>query len=94
MTLKAKFRCYFIQKADDDSSRTIHMSAVTSGSHENEAWSKLTPCGHVQMHISNPEAFNQFKQNKEYYVVIDPVVEEVSVGQSVWQLPKNRGIPV
>jgi len=72
MTVKAKFRCHFIQKADDDSSRTIHRSAVTSGSHENEAWSKLTPGGQIQMHISNPDAFNQFEQGKEYYVEIQP----------------------
>ncbi|MFD3231632.1 type 2 periplasmic-binding domain-containing protein [Rahnella aceris] len=72
MTVKAKFRCHFIQKADDDSSRTIHMSAVTSGSHENETWSKLTPGGQIQMHISNPEAFNKFEQGKEYYIEIQP----------------------
>ncbi len=72
MIVKAKFRCHFIQKADDASSRTIHMSAVTSGSHENEAWSKFTPGGQIQMHISNPDAFNQFEQGKEYYVEFKP----------------------
>ncbi|QHP55023.1 hypothetical protein EH203_14950 [Pectobacterium carotovorum subsp. carotovorum] len=72
MTVRAKFSCHFIQKADDDSYRVVHMGAVTSGSEENQAWSKLTPGGQLQMHISNPAAFSQFEQGKEYYIDISP----------------------
>lgn len=73
MSIRAKFRCHFIQKADDDSHRTVHLSAVTSGSTENEEWSKYTPGGQLSMHVSNPEAFKQFEQGKEYHLDIKPV---------------------
>jgi hypothetical protein len=45
MTVRAKFFCQSIQKAEDDSYRTIHMSPVTADAEENEAWSKYTPGG-------------------------------------------------
>lgn len=70
--VRAKFRCHFIQKSDDDSSRTIHMSPVTSDTEENKAWSKYTAGGLLQMHISNPGAFEQFEQGKEYFIDIQP----------------------
>lgn len=72
MTVRAKFRCHFIQEASDGSSRTVNLSAVTSGSHENEQWSMLTPGGQLQMVVSNPVAFEQFEQGKEYYIDIQP----------------------
>ena len=68
MTVKAKFRCHFIQKAEDDSYRVIHLSAVTSDKVGNEDWSKYTPAGDIRMHISNPAAFGQFEQGGEYFV--------------------------
>lgn len=37
MSVRAKFRCHFIQKAEDDSHRTIHMSPVTADTDENKA---------------------------------------------------------
>ncbi|EDT9219380.1 hypothetical protein AHZ37_001713 [Salmonella enterica subsp. indica] len=70
MSVRAKFRCHFIQKAEDDSHRTIHMSPVTADIAENKAWSKYTPGGLLQMHISNPAAFENFEQGKEYYLDI------------------------
>lgn len=72
MTVRAKFRCHFIQKADDNSHCTVHMSPVTDDTPENKTWSKYTPGGLLQMHISNPAAFSQFEQGKEYYIDIQP----------------------
>lgn len=72
MTVRAKFVCNFIQKASDDSHRTIHMAPVISDTEENKAWSKYTPGGLLQMHISNPAAFEQFEQGKEYFIDIQP----------------------
>ena len=72
MPVRAKFRCHFIQKSDDDSHRTIHMNPVTSDSPENKTWSKHTPGGQLQMVVSNPSAFDQFEQGKEYYIDIQP----------------------
>ncbi|ORJ47812.1 hypothetical protein B2M27_23975 [Kluyvera intermedia] len=70
MTVRAKFRCHFIQKGSDNESRTVHMSPVTADTPENKTWSQYTPGGLLQMHISNPDAFNQFEQGKEYYIDI------------------------
>lgn len=72
MDVRAKFRCHYIQKSDDDSYRTIHMSPVTDDTPENKTWSKYTPGGQLQMCISNPTAFEQFEQGKEYYIDISP----------------------
>ena len=72
MTVRAKFNCHYIQRADDNSSITVHMGAVTAGLAENKAWSKLTPGGLVSMHISNPDAFGLFEQGKEYFIDIAP----------------------
>lgn len=72
MTVRAKFLCQSIQKAEDDSYRTIHMTPVTADTEENKSWSKYTPGGLLQMHISNPAAFEQFEQGKEYFIDIQP----------------------
>lgn len=68
MTIRAKFQCHYIHKSDDGLSRTVNLNAVTTGSPENEEWSKYTPGGQISIHISNPAAFNKFEQGKEYYV--------------------------
>ncbi|URL13310.1 hypothetical protein [Pantoea ananatis] len=73
MTIRAKFRCHSIQKAEDGSYCSVRLSAVTTGSVENEEWSKYTPDGHLSLHITNPAAFDQLKQNEEYYLDITSV---------------------
>ncbi|MCW2095340.1 hypothetical protein [Lelliottia nimipressuralis] len=72
MTVRAKFFCQTIQKAEDDSYRTIHMSPVTADIEENKAWSKYTPGGQLTMHVWNPAALKQFEQGKEYFIDIQP----------------------
>lgn len=72
MTLRAKFQCSSINKSPDDSSAVVHLSAVTTGSADNETWSKYTPSGQLQMTISNPAAAEQFEQGKEYFIDITP----------------------
>jgi hypothetical protein len=68
MTVKAKFRCHFIQKAEDDAHCVIHLSAVTSDKAGNEDWSKYTPAGDIRMQVINPGVFNQLEQGGEYFV--------------------------
>ncbi|WP_238337788.1 hypothetical protein [Enterobacter kobei] len=46
------------------------MSPVTADTPENKTWSKYTPGGQLQMVVSNPVAFEQFEQGKEYYIDI------------------------
>lgn len=72
MTVRAKFQCNSIQKSQDKSTAVVHLIAVTTGSTENETWSKYTPSGQLQMVISNPAAAEQFEQGKEYYIDISP----------------------
>ncbi|QMR77927.1 hypothetical protein [Enterobacter sp. RHBSTW-00175] len=72
MTVRAKFQCNSINKSPDNSSAVVNLMAITTGSTENEAWSKYTPSGQLQMVISNPAAFEQFEQGKEYFIDIQP----------------------
>lgn len=72
MSVRAKFQCNSINKSPDDSTAVVHLMAVTTGSAENEAWSKYTPSGQLQMVISNPAAAEQFAQGKEYFIDISP----------------------
>ncbi len=51
----------------------IHLSAVYSGSPENEAFFKMTPGGNISLVTVNPEAAKQFIPGKEYYVDFTPV---------------------
>lgn len=53
MTVRAKFQCSSINKSPDNSSAVVNLMAVTTGSTENESWSKYTPQrpnadGHLQ----------------------------------------------
>jgi hypothetical protein len=73
MSIRAKFQCHSIQKSEDGSACLVRLSAVTTGSAENEQWSKYTPAGDLSLNISNPAAFEQFEQGKEYYLDIKPV---------------------
>ncbi|MCF6688993.1 hypothetical protein [Raoultella terrigena] len=70
MTVRAKFQCNSIQKSQDNSTAVVHLMAVTTGSVENESWSKYTPSGQLQMVISNPAAAQKFEQGKEYFIDI------------------------
>lgn len=72
MSVRAKFQCNSINKSSDNSTAVVHLIAVTTGSAENESWSKYTPSGQLQMVISNPAAFEQFEQGKEYFIDIVP----------------------
>lgn len=72
MSVRAKFQCNSINKSPDNSTAVVHLIAVTTGSTENETWSKYTPSGQLQMVISNPAAAEQFEQGKEYFIDIAP----------------------
>ncbi|VFS73957.1 Uncharacterised protein [Raoultella terrigena] len=50
MSVRAKFQCNSINKSPDNSSAVVHLIAVTTGSTENETWSKYTPSG--QLHTN------------------------------------------
>lgn len=83
MSVKAKFKCNKVEPYSYDGGKTvagknISMAAVIAyngdgtRSDENESWSQATPSGTLNMHISNPAAFEQFEEGKEYYLTFDP----------------------
>ena len=41
----------------------------------NEQWSRWTPSGEIRLCITNPEAFNQFKLGKAFFVDFTPADE-------------------
>lgn len=41
----------------------------------NKEWSRWTPSGELQMTVTNPEAFNQFKLGVCYYVDLNEAVD-------------------
>lgn len=52
----------------------INLSAVYSGSPENEEFFKMTPGGNITLVTVNPNAAEQFIVGKEVYVDFTPVV--------------------
>lgn len=83
MSVKAKFTCTSVEphtnKEGQTEGKSIGMSAVVAygadgnRKDENESWSKWTPSGTLQIYITNPDAFEQFEQGKEYYLTFDEV---------------------
>ncbi len=73
-------RAKFIVNVNKDNGSTdeqykgseIQMSAVYSGSPENEEFFKMTPGGSIQLVTVNPKAAAQLIQGKEYYVDFTP----------------------
>lgn len=67
MNVLAKFRVDSVTDFGGDS-KSVKLSAVTSGSEENKAFWKWTPTGSIEMTINNPPAANAFKPGKEVLV--------------------------
>lgn len=67
--VRAKFRVQSVIHHDGEQ-RTIQLAAVSGK--ENESWSKWTPSGSLQMSITNPEAFSQFKPGDVFFLDFTP----------------------
>jgi hypothetical protein len=69
--IRAKF------KVDEVANRVeggrVRLSAVTSGSKENQEFFKWTPSGTMDMGTINAEAIKQFVPGKEFYIDFTPV---------------------
>lgn len=63
MQIQAKFRCESV-KSTAYQTEVVEMSPAHGPG--NEAWSKATPGGKVELSISNPGAQGQFKPGKHY----------------------------
>lgn len=71
MSVRAKVKCTAI--TEFEGSRQVKLAAVygKDGS-ENASWSKYTPAGSIELSITNPDAYEQFKVGAEYYVDFTP----------------------
>ena len=75
MSILSKFRVDHINDFTEDEQnpgKTIRLRAVIDGK-ENKSFSKWTPSGEVNISITNPNAFEQFHQGEEFYVVFKKV---------------------
>ena len=70
--IRAKFRVNYIARGNEY--ERISMTPVYSAdpNSENAKWSKATPFGELNMHITNPDALGQFEEGKEYYLDFTP----------------------
>lgn len=84
--VRAKFKCESIEPYSYDGGKTTAWMNVTLRAvvaygpnnqrfDENDSWSAATPAGQLMMHISNPNAFNQFVVGKDYYIDFTAVGE-------------------
>jgi hypothetical protein len=77
MSAQAKMRCTWNQQTQwatiDQDTHIVRFAPVSGDSDENKEWSKYTPSGSIEMHITNPAAFDQFEENAEYLLTFDRV---------------------
>lgn len=68
--VRAKFQVQSTKQVSwDPNVRIIELTAVTAGSgKDNESWSKWTPSGRLEMHITNPAASDFFTLGKAVYL--------------------------
>jgi len=65
--VRAKFRVVEISQISADGMK-LRLTAVTSGSPENEEFFKYTPSGSIDIGTVNAEAAKEFEFGKEFYV--------------------------
>ena len=74
MATRAKF---VVTNKEDTiaSGSTVKLSAVTSGSSENEDFYKYTPSGQITLYTINEKVASEFRVGTQYYVDFHEAVE-------------------
>jgi hypothetical protein len=72
MRIVAKFVCESVRRDEYENEHAAFRPAHGPG---NEAWSKATPGGKVEMMISNPGAQGWFEPGKSYMLTFEPAAE-------------------
>ncbi len=73
-SIKAKFTCTGVQDGFDWHDKTKKISEqvfampVYGNGTENASFSDATPCGQLNLTITNPSAFGFFQSGKEFYL--------------------------
>lgn len=74
-----KVRCKFLvagaSLSADGLTESLCLTAVTSGSPENESFSKYTPNGTLNLDVTNPELIGKFAPGGEFYLDLIPANE-------------------
>ncbi|MFL5664357.1 MAG: hypothetical protein ACJ8BW_23885 [Ktedonobacteraceae bacterium] len=68
-TIRTKFSCISI--VEDSNQVTVCLRPIYEGAEgtpENERFWGATPSGYIEMNLTNPTAFNEFKIGHSYYV--------------------------
>jgi hypothetical protein len=83
MSVRAKFYVSAIEQYPGNPGGKVKLSAVTRGA-RNASWSSATPSGTMEMQISNPEAFDWFRemlttQAPEVFITIE-VAPKAEIG--------------
>ena len=75
--LRAKFYVRSVaqngRQAEGVDSEVLHLDPVYGD--DNEPWSKYTPSGHLEMHVTNPDAFGAFEPGQLVWLDISPAEE-------------------
>lgn len=68
VNVRAKFKCHSIEEIQG--AKIVKLQAVYSNdpNSPNYSWSTATPSASLQMTITNPVAFEQFKVGEEYFL--------------------------
>lgn len=66
--IKAKFNVASITEYGNDGGRKVTLYPVINGSEDNKEWSKHTPSGSLELHITNPDASIEFG---EYFITLE-----------------------
>lgn len=74
MSVRAKFKVNSITQYEGGAA-SIKLNPVTTGSDENKAFYKYTPCGSIDLQTVNEEAAKQFVVGAEFYVDFSPAAQ-------------------
>lgn len=78
--VRCKFTCREVKKTE--SAETVSLSPVSSGTPEDNTYSKYTPCGSLELSITNEAVFGFFKPGKAYYLDVEQVPDPEPVEQA------------
>jgi hypothetical protein len=58
----------FNQWSQQPEKETVVVKLTAANGPQNQTWSKYTPTGSIELQITNPAAFEQFKLGQAYFV--------------------------
>jgi hypothetical protein len=62
-----------IPTSDGDRACQIQMRPDYGDSEENKSWSKYTPCGQIDLTITNPAAIDALELGEEYLITFEKI---------------------